>query len=67
MPWLERILIVARDPTDRFGLAPDWIWEWVDGQSQNPPRTAAAIIGDGSSRHEVEPARRSAAREAVEG
>jgi hypothetical protein len=67
MPWLERIMIVALDPTDRFGLAPDWIWEWIDGQRQTPPKTAAAIIDAGSSAHKTEAARGPEVHQTAEG
>ncbi|HEY8871639.1 MAG TPA: hypothetical protein VIM52_01305, partial [Stellaceae bacterium] len=39
------ILVIALDPGDRFGWAPQWIWDWIDGQRQDPPKTAATILG----------------------
>ena len=49
LPQLDRVLVMAIDPTERFGLAPQWIWEWIDGQRQDPPKTAADIIAAHSS------------------
>jgi hypothetical protein len=66
MPWLERVVIIALDPTDRFGLAPDWIWEWVDGQRQVPPKTARAIISESLSHHRISPKPDSKVSEAAE-
>lgn len=39
------VVVIGLDPKDRFGWAPDWLWEWIDGQRQDPPKTAAIIIG----------------------
>lgn len=38
------MLVIALDPKDRFGWAPAWLWEWIDGQRQEPPKTAEAIL-----------------------
>jgi hypothetical protein len=39
------VLVIALDPKERFGWAPQWIWDWIDGQRRDPPETAAAILG----------------------
>lgn len=41
----EHILVIALDPTDRFGWAPQWIWDWIDSQRKEPPKTLAGILG----------------------
>lgn len=46
----DLLLVIAVDPTDRFGLAPRWIWDWIDGQLQERPESAASILARGSSR-----------------
>ena len=38
------VIVIALDPKDRFGWAPDWLWGWLGGQEQDPPKTAAEII-----------------------
>jgi hypothetical protein len=45
----EMVLVIALDPKDRFGLAPPWIWEWIDGQRREPPVSAASILARGQS------------------
>jgi hypothetical protein len=55
---LNRILVIVLDPSDRFGLAPDWLWQWIDGQRQEPPKTAAAIIEAFSTRQATEQAKK---------
>jgi hypothetical protein len=44
LPSEATVLVIAVDPKDRFGWAPDWLWEWIDGQRSDPPKTAAAIL-----------------------
>ncbi len=41
----DLLIVIALDPRERFGRAPQWIWDWIDGQSQDPPKTAIGIIG----------------------
>ncbi len=43
----ETLLVVALDPKERFGLAPQWVWDWLDSQRQESPRTLAEIVGHG--------------------
>jgi len=40
----DQILVIALDPTDRFGWAPGWIWDWIDSQRQESPRPLADLI-----------------------
>lgn len=67
MGWLDRLVVVALDPSDRYGLAPDWVWEWIDGQRQTPPKTAASIISDKSSSRDADQGRQYRVHEAAEG
>jgi hypothetical protein len=41
---VSQILVVKIDPTDRFGWAPQWVWDWIDSQRQETPRTLAGIL-----------------------
>lgn len=43
---VDQILIIALDTTDRFGLAPKWIWDWIDSQRQSTPNTLASILAN---------------------
>jgi len=49
-PFDDLLLVIKLDPRERFGWAPQWIWDWLDGQRQNPPRKAVEIIGELSSK-----------------
>ena len=40
----DMLLVIALDPRDRFGVAPQWVWEWIDGQQREPPVSAASIL-----------------------
>lgn len=60
------VLVIALDPKDRFGWAPQWIWDWIDGQRQDPPKTAAAIVGARSSAESRDPRHSSKVAEAAE-
>jgi len=48
-PFDDLLLVIKLDPSERFGWAPQWIWDWLDGQRQDPPRKAVEIIGEHSS------------------
>ena len=45
----EILLVIGLNPKERFGLAPQWIWEWIDGQQLEPPISAASILARGQS------------------
>jgi hypothetical protein len=60
------VLVIALDPADRFGWAPDWIWEWLDGQREDPPRTAVEVIGARSPGPGFQQQRQSKVGEAAE-
>jgi hypothetical protein len=49
-PFDDLLLVIKLDPNERFGWAPQWIWDWLDGQRQDPPRKAVEIIGELSSK-----------------
>jgi hypothetical protein len=40
----DQILVIALDPSDRYGWAPQWIWNWLDSQGQDRPPTLADIL-----------------------
>lgn len=44
LPILNRIVILAVDPSERFGLAPAWLWQWLDSQQRDQPLDAARIV-----------------------
>jgi hypothetical protein len=46
LPVLNRIVVLAVDPTERFGLAPPWLWQWLESQQQDQPLDAARIIAN---------------------
>jgi hypothetical protein len=46
-PSLINVLVVAIEPKQRFGYAPPWIWDWLDSQWQESPRTLAEIVREG--------------------
>jgi hypothetical protein len=43
----QTLLVIALDPKERFGWAPQWVWDWIDGQRDANPRTVAEIVGEG--------------------
>lgn len=43
----DLLLVIALNPKDRFGLAPRWVWDWIDSQRGPTPRTVAEIVGGG--------------------
>jgi len=43
----QTLLVIALNPKDRFGLAPQWVWDWIDSQRGPTPRTVAEIVGQG--------------------
>lgn len=40
----DQILVVALDPSERYGWAPQWIWNWLDSQTRERPATLAEIL-----------------------
>jgi hypothetical protein len=40
----EMILVIALDTADRFGIAPQWVWDWIDSQNQPNPKTVVEIL-----------------------